>query len=1260
VAVASGTTYRKLARRWLDRLSGPLSSEGLAELRPDLPHLIKVLDWASSGHDLLLSQELFAQAESVLDLEGHGEKACEWSTVLLTAARTGVPGLSLTGALRRQARALRSRFRLRTEQSADLVQALSLCDEAFQRAETPELKAEALGDRGQILGDLAAMAGENRALRLRQALDHFDSALLRAPVNSGTYFTLQNNRAIVLPQLASLPGEDRPNLLRQALDSLTLNLEHIHKETDAYAILQLNRASLLQELSENLPEPARGDHLRQGIQALEVAEAQKALSSRTQGKLLVSRSSLLRALSSLPGEDRSSRLREALAVGERAIEALPDSPLDRAMAEHNRGATFVDLSRLAERPEERIFFLRQAVAALDTALSLRYATTAEKSGTLFNRAVAFDLLAKESEGEGLLRDSLASAIGALVAAEAGQHLPRRVASLGLLRNLRDEILSAAGEAEFDRWWREITERPQPDWTLEKPISGIGLQRNQEILRAYMNSRSSEERTRLLRLHSRELLAEETLDLFEHAMSEADPALRSRVEETLSFFRRCREIGVDATLAEAEAVATPPPPHLASALELLRALPPRERVTYLSEQPELSEELKRRHYITEVFDDPLAPLRDNDELAEEFLKFFNAETWDEARRAFDKSGETFLRHRDLFLKPAQEIDLSNELLQRRARRYDRLLRRCREAGADVAFAEAVAYDEDKAASSRTLLNILREDRLADALRHATEAPPEFPSEATFEVLADLAQVNTEKDARQKIDFCRTLLRRMSLEGRRPAFASVLAGMFASAGNERREVVFADIREVLTLEEVDAALEELLEASRERPASRAHIEDARWLHRRAWEIGFETALEEFEIRQDRISRAYPLLMELMDKKEAGEQPRFVIEHREALLDPVTLDLFEEMSRSAPVPAPTEGGEDSLRSFLSLIRLLRRCAEIGVDEAFAEQRSTVKRVLAFLAAEAGEERLAFARRHADVLLSEQADIALFDMEMQFRGEKSGLARRAARWRKALRNARVGDLAVAFAPAEAEDIRAARWSAGGSALLAAGDLEEQRQILHEYSDVLLTEEAEEELLGTLRRMLASPEFSQQEEAIREQIAWYRNLLRHSRSYGIEAAFTRIQEEQRREEEMIVGLAEEIERLADALSALSPTARARLTGQYPLLVYRVRQLLRPQGESGPATPEEELRAAAAPVLGQIFETGRLDAKRELVERYRDLLLAEETESFLGEVRETWSGDGVRVVDFHRALFRRCREVGVATAFAEFATFSPGGETAGE
>ncbi|MEP0803920.1 MAG: TIR domain-containing protein, partial [Chloroflexota bacterium] len=104
--------------------------------------------------------------------------------------------------------------------TADLQAAFSLVRESHSWASQlvekskdrdDEAKGAALGTLGNALGRMANLPGEDRRLRLREALAAYEEALrfYRPETAPLGYATTQNNRGAVLRDLADLPGEDR-------------------------------------------------------------------------------------------------------------------------------------------------------------------------------------------------------------------------------------------------------------------------------------------------------------------------------------------------------------------------------------------------------------------------------------------------------------------------------------------------------------------------------------------------------------------------------------------------------------------------------------------------------------------------------------------------------------------------------------------------------------------------------------------------------------------------------------------------------------------------------------------------------------------------------------------------------------------------------------------------------------------------------------------------------------------------------------------
>jgi hypothetical protein len=178
-------------------------------------------------------------------------------------------------------------------------------------------------NRGNVLQDLATLAEEDRAARLRQALSAYDEALrFRTPTSAPLdYAMTQNNRGNVLQDLATLaevPGEDRAARLRQALSAYDEALRFYTPTSAplAYATTQNNRGAVLKDLA-TLAEEDRAARLRQALSAYDEALRFRTPTSApldyamTQGNLL----NLYQTLAGEPGEDRLARLLDALRAG---------------------------------------------------------------------------------------------------------------------------------------------------------------------------------------------------------------------------------------------------------------------------------------------------------------------------------------------------------------------------------------------------------------------------------------------------------------------------------------------------------------------------------------------------------------------------------------------------------------------------------------------------------------------------------------------------------------------------------------------------------------------------------------------------------------------------------------------------------------------------------------------------------------------------------------------------------------------------------
>ncbi|HML22178.1 MAG TPA: NB-ARC domain-containing protein [Aggregatilinea sp.] len=381
------TFSHRHARHYLARLQQADRSQYYHEIIPELPNLKHAFRWAVH-ESLELAHDLVAYGANLLRGQNLGHEYLEWAEQVLARAKS-VGGLQAQGrAWDSYGSALQavSTLLLGEDRSIRLRQALAAYNEALKlMMDMSQDYATALHNKANLLSELGNLPGEDRAARLRGALATYDSALeLRRGVPLA-YASTQSNKAVVLMKIAGLPGEDRASRLREALVAIDAALEVQKPVPLAYANAQSIRADLLRGLA-SLPGEDRAALLREALAAIDTGlDVQRDLPLAYAGAQN-SRASLLRELASLPSEDRVARLREALAAVEVALEHRKAVPLDFA---HSQGIKATLLTDLASVPDEdRPSRLREAHATLSDAMKilkdvpLDYATALNNLGNV--------------------------------------------------------------------------------------------------------------------------------------------------------------------------------------------------------------------------------------------------------------------------------------------------------------------------------------------------------------------------------------------------------------------------------------------------------------------------------------------------------------------------------------------------------------------------------------------------------------------------------------------------------------------------------------------------------------------------------------------------------------------------------------------------------------------------------------------------------------------------------------------------------------
>ena len=394
-------------------------------LLPEYTQLQHAFGWAVM-HDLALAQSL---AASTANLQAgfnlvHDQYA--WAEQLLEQAGRAGDAAIRTDAIGILAVALHRLAAVGGEdRGARLREALAAYDEAlhYKRPDvSPFDYAMMQNNRANLLYDMAGLPGEDRAARLRAALAAYDEALQyrRPDVTPLEYATTQNNRANALSVMAALPGEDRAARLRAALAAYDEALKHLRPDVTPldYAMTQNNRARRLSEMAA-LPGQDRRARLREALAAYDEAlkyyrpDAAPIEYATTQNN----RANLLSEMAALPGQNQAARLQEALAAYDEAVKyrGADAAPLGYAAAQNNRATV---LSQMAALPgQNRTARLREALAAYAEALKYYLPDVAPLgyAATQNNRAAVLSVMAAlpGADRSAQLREALAACDEAL-------------------------------------------------------------------------------------------------------------------------------------------------------------------------------------------------------------------------------------------------------------------------------------------------------------------------------------------------------------------------------------------------------------------------------------------------------------------------------------------------------------------------------------------------------------------------------------------------------------------------------------------------------------------------------------------------------------------------------------------------------------------------------------------------------------------------------------------------------------------------------
>jgi hypothetical protein len=315
------------ARTYLDLMRDADDRQVYFLMRPDYAQLRHAFAWAIA-RDLGLAQAIAANTANLQAAFGFAGDNLAWSQELVQQVRVGGEAPRLAAALVTLGNALaRIAGQGGEDRAGRLRAALEAYDEAL-RFRTPQAAplayAMTQNNRGTVLRDLAGLGGEDRGERLRAALEAYDEALrFRTPEAAPLgYAATQTNRGTVLSDLAGQGGEDRAGRLQAALEAYDEALRFRTPQAAPldYAMTQNNRGTVLSDLAGQGGE-GRAGRLQAALEAYGEAlrfrtpQAAPLDYAMTQGNI----SYLYIEMADLPGEDHRACLLCALQTAVTAL-----------------------------------------------------------------------------------------------------------------------------------------------------------------------------------------------------------------------------------------------------------------------------------------------------------------------------------------------------------------------------------------------------------------------------------------------------------------------------------------------------------------------------------------------------------------------------------------------------------------------------------------------------------------------------------------------------------------------------------------------------------------------------------------------------------------------------------------------------------------------------------------------------------------------------------------------------------------------------
>jgi tetratricopeptide (TPR) repeat protein len=380
-----------------------------------------------------------------------------------------------------------------------------------------------------------------------------------------------------------------------------------------------------------------------------------------------------------------------------------------------------------------------------------------------------------------------------------------------------------------------------------------------------------------------------------------------------------------------------------------------------------------------------------------------------------------------------------------------------------------------------------------------------NQRTVDQLLWLEQEHAGEGVAQMLRYHRHMLEKALRQGLPAALTGDAIATFGNEDDPEKIIaLFEACGPELSLEEGEKAFADLLEINRTNRQARVYLTEKRNLFRRIAALGPREAFAEAR-RLEKLNKKFQkFVIAMAEDIDAARQRKVARKHRK-LIERSEYPILVAQHREILVAHHQEdpAAAETLRGATIQSAILGRCHTEGIDPTFDRLEKIFARVLRFLNAGAPEAMAQIAREDTEKdLLTEESWLSLFLLQHQEAGnpDTSGHIRRARRlldrWRTH------GDVEAAILEESQYRQHEVTLATALSELLRAGDATEKRRILEEHRAVLLTPEAEAQLMATARSMLQNLQTDEEKKTVAALFEEDRNLLRRCREVGLDATF--------------------------------------------------------------------------------------------------------------------------------------------------------------